>query len=271
MTFKPTAFVWNTRCGSTSIGKFLGAHGALTSVPKEPFYFECGDEFDQKIDYYQQKYFASWRGQDVIVDCRPQLVMLPWAVPRVMSECPDARVVATLRDPVERCWSQYQLRYLYGLEKRSFDEVVSVGVHRASQYPDGSYLDDPDAETSWCASLTDEVIRFTWTDYYLEMGMYAVNLRRWLDAGMAREQFCIIDFAELSLPETAARILDHVGLPADPDAILPHHNSWRQLLPPGQDVPSMSSEARSALNDFYAPHDALLTSLLGWDKCPWQP
>jgi Sulfotransferase domain len=43
---------------------------------------------------------------------------------RIHAQLPDVRMIAILRDPIERCLSAYQMSVRRGLERRSFDAVV---------------------------------------------------------------------------------------------------------------------------------------------------
>lgn len=63
-------------------------------------------------------------------------------IPLRMREClPDVRIVAILRDPVERARSHYQMGLMNGFERRSFDEAIGDLLHpdaleRSRRYPD---------------------------------------------------------------------------------------------------------------------------------------
>lgn len=48
-----------------------------------------------------------------------------YTVPRRIQTClPDVRLIAILRDPVERAYSHYKMMLMNGLERRPFDQVV---------------------------------------------------------------------------------------------------------------------------------------------------
>ena len=54
----------------------------------------------------------------------PQYLCEPGCAPRIRALAPDVKLVAILRDPVERSWSHYRMGLRRGTEQRDFDDAV---------------------------------------------------------------------------------------------------------------------------------------------------
>jgi len=284
------------RCGTSSLHEFFRQHpGVCASVPKEPYFFE--DEYDKGLDHYRRTYFPHWNGQRVVVEGRPANMVLPYVAPRIKESFPDARFIISLRDPAERAFSHWALRYSVGLENRRFDVAIAENCR---QLQAGNVLEGPNAERIWRAAICRET-RFVAFDVYLDAGFYAAHLRRFF-ALFPRERFCILTVDELRRDpaQVAQRLFHFAGLdPTRGPASIPHANAslatgprllhridivlhLRQLFSPElrlrlrawtsrlQRRLKPPAETMRWLREYYAPHDRDLCELLGWAQCPWR-
>ena len=272
----PTALILGVnRSGSTSVFELLRQHpDACVSRPKESYYFDNCTEYQMGLDFYRQTYFKGYTGQAVAVDANPRLMMLPWAIPRVRATCPGARFVVVLRDPVARAFSQWALRGIVNLDARGFAACIAQNLARWNSV--GNVFDKPGTEHLWrqvCWKQSEGRPNFVNYDYFLESGLYAINLARWF-AVFPRSQFLILTNDQLGQPGMVVTIYNHVGLdPSRGLAAVPNVNSWRRYV--GQNnaaqasgmVPDAATVA--TLKTFYAPQDAALCTLLGWKQTPW--
>lgn len=108
--------------------------------------------------------------------------------------CPDARIIAVIREPVARAYSHFKMQRRAGLEAHT-DFVRAVEADAAC------------ATTRWGEK-----------HLYVELGRYAPQLRRYFRA-FAREQLLVLFHDELQNdPANAmARALRHIG--ADPTTV----------------------------------------------------
>ena len=113
------------RSGTTSLYEYLRQHpdvfGGL--VPKGTHYFDVN--FSRGWDWYLANFppeFAARvarrrrRHQPVTGEASPYYLFHPMAPPRIAAALPDVRLIAVLRDPIERAYSHYQYELARGAE-----------------------------------------------------------------------------------------------------------------------------------------------------------
>ena len=95
------------KCGTTALYYALKRHPQIhLSTPKEPFFFE--EEFDRGTEYYWRTYFADgWQGQPLVGEARNAHLFVPYVTRRIYETVPHARLIASLRNPVERAFSHW--------------------------------------------------------------------------------------------------------------------------------------------------------------------
>jgi hypothetical protein len=141
------------RCGTTSLWRALDSHPEVR-VPsdKEREFFSIDERYEEGLESYLRWTFPDLRDDEVMGTVTPQL-MDPRAVrmniERIRATCPEVKLIALLRNPIERAISQVRrMNKVTGLEE-TFDEFVArvvakrgtidlVPVVRASNY--GSIL-----------------------------------------------------------------------------------------------------------------------------------
>lgn len=120
------------RAGTTSLHRYLGQHPEIfMSADKEPrFFAEVWDRAEQEgrleaaIEDYLAR-FAPARDLPVAGESSVTYMYHPEVPDRIEARVPDARVVVSLRDPVERALSHYWLNVARGIEPRPVDEAVA--------------------------------------------------------------------------------------------------------------------------------------------------
>jgi hypothetical protein len=289
------------KSGTTALYQWLIRHPDIhLSTPKEPFFFE--EEYERGPKYYWQKYFADgWRGQSLVGEARTAHLYLPWITSRIHATLPDARLVAILRNPVERAFSHWWMMRCQGRERLNFD--AALRANRCS-IEESRSLEGPDAERRWLAHVAprDEYRRPQPATVrpYLEAGYYARHLERYLQY-FPSAQLCILLHDDLlrSPQDTLRRLFGFLGL--DPEGVSsapPPENVAltrfsrplfllsrrlcaerylpRKLLAVARTTlsrigsrPAMSDNARAWLHDHYKPHNRRLEQLLGRDLAAW--
>jgi hypothetical protein len=111
------------KAGTTSLAAWLQAHPDVFVAPeKEVRYFNDPYRFWLGPEWYRAQ-FAGWSGERIVCDATP-LMSNPVAVGHMADALPHARLVAVLRHPVERAYSQDQHLRAQGLERRSFRRAL---------------------------------------------------------------------------------------------------------------------------------------------------
>ena len=103
--------------------------------PKELHYFD--EWYERGLDWYSAQFSMAPPGA-VVGEATPNYLYAPTALSRLRSDVPEVRTLATLRHPVDRAYSHYQMRVARGRESRTWLEVVEAELEQWV-YP--GYLD----------------------------------------------------------------------------------------------------------------------------------
>jgi hypothetical protein len=131
------------KAGTTSLFEYLKRHPELClPLDKEAPYFSHDEEIARGWDHYIKKTFGSsdpvrkWGtitthymvGGVYDTSCTPVEVTDRYdvhTVPlRIREQLPDVRLIAILRDPVERALSHHQMALMSGQERRTFGDAI---------------------------------------------------------------------------------------------------------------------------------------------------
>jgi hypothetical protein len=126
------------RSGSTSLYKYLQAHPQVFMPRKEIHFFDA--KWERGLSWYLSR-FEGFAGQPAVGEATPTYLADPVALDRMAVTIPDARLLAILRDPVERAYSHYWMERARGRETRSFEAAVADELSSAGARPCSDYLD----------------------------------------------------------------------------------------------------------------------------------
>lgn len=147
-----------SRSGTTSLHHYLGQHPEIFMCSrKSPNFFVSEDPIPAREGPVARQMMSQWvanrqayealfsgaREGSVVGEVSP-VYLQSWGAPeRIRDLCPEARLVAILRDPAERAWAHYMGRIRDGLDNReSFEAVLEAELEEG--LPDevafGSYL-----------------------------------------------------------------------------------------------------------------------------------
>ena len=247
------------RCGTDSLFKDLGLHPCvIAATRKEVSYFTrhfgLGEAWYRTHFPTRARVAVRRRRQHAQVrsfEATPDYLFHPLAAARAAQLVPDAKLIALLRDPVERAYSHYRHMVRLGFEDLSFDEAIAREDERTA--PDRDRLRrQPLAHPA-------HLIRYS----YAARGAYAEQLERWF-AHFRREQVLVVrseDFFDR--PAAAfAEILAFVELPAWRPEAFPNY-SPPPPHPTGGGGPSEATTEH--LRRYFAPRNEELHALLGRD------
>ena len=164
------------KAGTTSLYEYLkGIPGIYMSPVKEPRYFSATTlpkKHDLRPIRDKKKYlnlFKKAKDEKIIGEASPTYLADPAAPKLIHDMAPDARIVITLRDPVERLFSSYFHLLRYGARKMSFSDALKVELARRT---DGTKV-----------------------HIKLEDGLYSKNLRTYMDI-FGQDQVKVLIFEE---------------------------------------------------------------------------
>jgi len=250
------------RGGTTSLYNYLLEHPSVQPLfpgrqrIKGVHYFDS--EFHRGPDWYRSHFplqaggrhiARPWIAPAIAGEASPYYLFHPLGAERLARECPQARLVVLLRDPVERAYSHYKERVRHGAESLSFEAALDAEPDRLRG----------EAERIVAEPGYRSVAHENYS--YLTQGRYLDMLPRWFEL-FARDR-CYLAASE--------------EFYADPGRIV--GEVWSFLgLPPAQlrsgkrynyhEAPGLDPVTRRRLQSEFADHNDELGRLLG-RRMPW--
>ncbi|MGH2726565.1 MAG: sulfotransferase domain-containing protein, partial [Actinomycetota bacterium] len=112
------------KAGTTSLAYWLGEHPDVFLAPgKELFFFNVPQRWELGVDWYRSQ-FAGSEGKIARGEATPGYLGHPQAAERIAATLPDVRLIALLRHPADRAYSQYWHNRATGTETRTFARMV---------------------------------------------------------------------------------------------------------------------------------------------------
>jgi hypothetical protein len=230
------------KAGTTALYAYLRWHPGITGPSwKEVSFF---DRHWWRGEAWYRGQFPLRAGERLVGEASPSYLFHPLAPGRARSLVPDAKLVALLRDPVDRAYSQYQHEVALGREPLSFEDALAAEDDRLAGEVE-RLTEDPRAFS-----------RAWWDHTYAARGRYAEQLERWL-AVFPREQLLVVPTEELGErpAEIYASILAFLG--AEPYELSDYPRVF------DRDYEPMRPETRAALAASFAEPNRRLEALLG--------
>ena len=196
------------RGGSSSLYRYLCAHPEVAKpLRKEVEYFDC--HHAEGVAWYRQHFPLRARaalaagGHRTLrtFEATPSYLFHPEVPARAADLLPEARLVALLRDPVERAYSHHRHMRQLGFEDLAFEEAVAAEETRLA--PELAHMA---ADPGYFSRIHS---RFS----YLSRGRYAEQLERWL-THYPSSSLLVVESADLyARPvECFSRITGFLGL-----------------------------------------------------------
>lgn len=185
------------RAGTTSLFDFLGQHSAVFfPAVKEPHFFAAHVQSDPRLYFppihdecaYLSLYTAA-RADQLLGDASPSYLWDPDSASHIAARNPHAKIIISLRNPIQRAYSHYLLDCSTGLETKPFIDAL---------YEDQAHIPG----------------RWGREHLYLELGLYCKQVERYL-ACFDRQHIKIILFDDLQThPDVVgSSVLEFLGPP----------------------------------------------------------
>jgi hypothetical protein len=204
------------RSGTTFLFQALAASPQVYASPvKEPLYFYAppGGKWprpEMATDQYQNLFDGARPGQQ----CGEASTLYLYdsrAAERIAEVLPDAKMIAILRDPVERAFSHYTLhRMVHRESSKTFTDAIAAEENGSLEGGHPAFM-------------------------YLRLGLYGEQIRRYLDR-FPREQLLFIRYRDLSRDPARVirRTLEFLGVsPVTGEASLARVNAAKTYRVPG--------------------------------------
>lgn len=249
--------IGEAKTGTTFLYYLLTRHPYVEpAATKEVHYFDRRQKgFQNNLDWYRSQFPPpTWKeGRRIITgEASPYYMYHPHAARRASEVVPEARIIALLRNPVERAYSEYQHKARDGREDLSFEEAAASEEERIRGEKERLLTNERAGSPNFR--------NFS----YLSRGVYVDQLQEW-QRYFGRNQMLVLSSEDLFAKplETLNRTLAFLELPGwepenlealdTPDS---RHEASYDSMPP---------ETRRRLEEYFRPHNQRLYDFLGTD------
>jgi hypothetical protein len=233
------------RSGTTSLFNYLVRHpGIVAPFGKEIHYFD--HHYEEGVRWYRGRFpYASRLHHAVTLDASPYYLVHPQVPRRAAQLLPDIKLIALLRNPVDRALSHYQHEVRDGRESLSFREAIEREPERLAGEEE-RLASDP-------GYYSYNHHRYSYT----RRGIYVDQLQRWVQH-YPRSQLLVLRSEWLYSDPAAATgaVYDFLGLPRHR---LPRYKPFLQ----GKYDREMPDDLRRRLAAYFEPHNRALYQWLG--------
>jgi Sulfotransferase domain len=248
--------VGGKRCGSTSLYEYVIRHPAVlpSRAQKGTHYFDVN--FLRGFGWYRSKFPTETRfrrdrgdrGERCITgEASPYYMFHPLAPARIAAALPDVKLIAALRDPVERCWSHYRYSVARGCETVPVMEALDREPQRLA-----GEVERIEADPAYQSYAHRH-------HTYLSRGHYAAQVKA-LQTRFGPDRLLVLQSEALfaAPEETLRRVFRFLDLDDSPVlGPLPVYKAGRDQ--------TMPADVRARLEDYYAERNEWLYALPGID------
>ncbi len=234
--------------GTSSLYSYLTKHPSiLPAVNKELHFFNAN--FYKGIDWYLSQFPRIPEQHNFFTgEATPNYIYSEEAVSKLFNYFPKIKLIAILRNPIERAVSHYYMIQQQGKEKRSLEKVIAVEMKQLQQMKSSS---------QFSADILREI-----KPKYLTFGLYLYFLQEWMNV-FPQEQFLILKSEDMYENPAAAtkKVFDFLDIPNY--QLLEYKHYFPGSYPP------INVDLRCQVSEFFQPHNQKLEEYLGM-KFNWK-
>ena len=250
--------IGSSKSGTWAIHNYLLQHPDVAYSARNIHFFEYA--YSNKISWYKS-HFPTKLYKSLVESIHKRKCLMsehtstylhhPLIPQRVKDGIPDVKLIVSLRNPIDRAYSNYHMFVRIGTEKRTFEDAVFSEIKRIEiiKENDNFQIKNP--------NFANHVL-FN----YLRHGTYVDKLENWLKF-FRREQFCIVENKDLS--KNPQQVLDKIFEFLN----VPHFKLRQEERWNVGKYKKMKESTRKTLEDFFKPYNERLYKLLGqnfsWD------
>jgi hypothetical protein len=247
------------KSGTTSLYRYLVQHPRIRRARRKEIRFFYR-EYAQGENWYRAHFPLALRkqwetlrhGEFATGEASPSYLYYPHAAKRAHAHVPAAKLIAILRNPVDRAYSQYRHKVRKGIEPLSFEQALEAEAERTQGERERLLADE--------SYRGAQLFHFG----YLHRGLYAEQLERWL-AHYPRERLLVVRAEDLFTdPATVIRTTtEFLGLaPRDPREFIRQFERHNADHPGGDGI---TPATRARLQEHFAAANQKLYALVGRD------
>lgn len=227
------------RCGSTSLHHYVSHHPQIITPLKKEIHF-FGENYTNGIDWYLSHFPPIPEGKNILTGEASPCFAEYGIWDRVFRWFPKLKLIAVLRDPIDRAYSHYNHTIRWHSEFHKFDEAIAADLEEDKQK---QLLEN--GETAYLKIQSD----------YLRLSLYVYWLKEWLQV-FPREQILILQSEHLYENPAAVtqQVFDFLELPECNISSFIHTNKGEYV--------SLDDSLRERLKRYFQPHNQRLEELL---------
>lgn len=252
------------RCGTSSLYYYLTEHpGIISSSTKETHFFD--EEFHNGTGWYRshfptalyKNYIQRVRKQEVRTgEGTPYYILYPHTPKRVAQLRPHMKLIALLRNPVDRAYSQYWIEVKARYETWSFEDAIRGEKERVAGELEKMLKDE-------------NYYSFSYRHFaYVDRGIYVDQLQRWREY-FSEEQLLVLKSEDLYKDPAAVMKQTLDFLEVESGNLNKEYKNYRRPSKKGykhkEVQPPIDPAMRQYLVDYYKPHNQRLYDFLGVD------
>ena len=250
--------IGSSKSGTWAIHNYLLQHPDVDYSARNIHFFEYA--YSNKISWYKS-HFPTKLYKSLVESIHKRKCLMsehtstylhhPLIPQRVKDGIPDVKLIVSLRNPIDRAYSNYHMFVRIGTEKRTFEDAVFSELKRIEIIKENDNFQIKNPNFSNCIEFN-----------YLRHGTYVDKLENWLKF-FRREQFCIVENKDLS--KNPQQVLDKIFEFLN----VPHFKLRQEERWNVGKYKKMKESTRKTLEDFFKPYNERLYKLLGqnfsWD------
>lgn len=237
--------------GTTNLYDMLTRHPCVApALVKEIHFFD--DNFAKGMAWYEASFprCPLDGGNDskhlITGEASPSYLFHPYAARRIFTVTPAVKIIALLRNPVNRAYSHYHHEVRLGFEKLPFAEAIQMESKRLSGEKEKLLADETYASANY--------MHFS----YLARGIYVDQIRAWRSV-FPEGQILILKSEDFFRDAAAVvrQVWAFLGLPDWEPEMLETSNAFP--------YPKMEDEMKKSLLAYFEPHNQRLYEFSGVD------
>ena len=250
--------IGSSKSGTWATHNYLLQHPDIGYSARNIHFFEYA--YSNKISWYKS-HFPTKLYKSLVESIHKRKCLIsehtstylhhPLIPQRVKDGIPDVKLIVSLRNPIDRAYSNYHMFVRIGTEKRTFEDAVFSEIKRIEIIKENDNFQIKNPNFSNCIEFN-----------YLRHGTYVDKLENWLKI-FPREQFCIVENKDLS--KNPQQVLDKIFEFLN----VPHFKLRQEERWNVGKYKKMKESTRKTLEDFFKPYNERLYKLLGqnfsWD------
>ena len=248
------------KSGTSSLYTALTQHpGIIDRIDKEIHFFDYPQKRNKGIAYYKAHFLPEFQKKQISKrlgyaplegDATP--FMFHFWIPKWLFDVnPHAKLIAILRNPIDRAFSAYYHNRYRGREPLSFEDAIALETDRVKEEAE-NLKRDPQASIYHYSTFS-----------YLGRGRYYEQLIRWLNF-FSKDQIYVISFEDFVNDQSkiCSQLFDFLNLPDYPV------NSYHKINSGGYNK-TINYALRTKLRSYFQEHNQKLFRLINkkfnWD------